>query len=339
VVFTNVWFRGHVNQRHSALLPRLERVDSYLIHCSDRRVLRGVQARALRATAPARHRLLLGVAGARYRSLLAPSPAQIPYFPGSILVDCDDPKFTPEAAALLNRPNVTALVVQSERVAGRFEELGVRKPYHVIPNGVSLSSIDQSDVAEVRRHYRRNGEIVIGYMASWLLSRKDRGGSYSIHNVDHLLDLWDEVGDRLPNARLWLLGGASRRVRRRCETRDDIRLFGRVSRERVLAHVANFDIALYPRTEDRGVQASKIVEYMGCGVPIVSYDYEVTEDLRAAGGGLLVKTPREFVDAVERLAVDEPLRIELGARGRAAGEARDWDALARRYSAVLDRHL
>ena len=121
--------------------------------------------------------------------------------------------------------------------------------------------------------------------------------------------------------------------------REDIVIHGRIPREEVLSYVAACDIALYPRTADEGYQASKIIEYMGCGVPTVSYDYEVTADLRDAGAGLLVRTPREFVEAVERLAKDEALRHELQAAARAAAAARDWDLLAREYEAVLDRHL
>ena len=107
----------------------------------------------------------------------------------------------------------------------------------------------------------------------------------------------------------------------------------------MLSYVANFDVALYPRTADEGFQASKIVEYMGCGVPTVSYDYEVTSDLRESGAGLLVKTPREFVEAVQRLAQDEQLHDQVAAAASAAGAARDFDVLARRYAEILDRHL
>ena len=71
--------------------------------------------------------------------------------------------------SLLNRPNVAAYVVTAERAARRFEELGVRKPWHVIPQGVSLSSVSEEGVAAVRGQ-RRNGEIVVGYMAAHLLS-------------------------------------------------------------------------------------------------------------------------------------------------------------------------
>jgi glycosyltransferase involved in cell wall biosynthesis len=75
----------------------------------------------------------------------------------------------------------------------------------------------------------------------------------------------------VPGARLWLIGSASKRVRRLCEGRDDIVVFGRVSQDDLLAYVSNYDIALHPRSADHGTfQTTKVVEYMGCGVPTVA---------------------------------------------------------------------
>ena len=48
VFLTSIWFKGHNNPRYAELLPRLERLDRYLLTCSDARVVRGVQYRALR---------------------------------------------------------------------------------------------------------------------------------------------------------------------------------------------------------------------------------------------------------------------------------------------------
>jgi glycosyltransferase involved in cell wall biosynthesis len=339
VLFTEVWSRGHNNQRYVNLLPRLTRVDRLHFHVSDRRVVRGVQFRALRATARVRHRAVLSTAWRRgYRSLLVSDLEQISYFPGPVVADCDDPCFDASCVELLMRPNLRALVVVDEVVARRYREVGVRKPCYVIPHGVAASSIDPTAVAAIRRRYRRDDEIVVGYMASWLYSANDPG-DHPTNNIDHLLELWDEIHAALPSARLWLLGQSSNGVRRRCERRDDILLFGRVPHDQVLSYVSNFDIALYPRTVDYGFQASKIVEYMGCGVPTVSYDYKVTVDLRASGGGLLVRTPREFVEAVTSLAADKSLRDRMGRAASAAGAARDFDVLASRYSEMLDRHL
>jgi glycosyltransferase involved in cell wall biosynthesis len=340
VFYTNLWFRGHNNPRYAELLPRLSRLDPYLFVCSDRRIPRGFEYRVLRWTRKARDPLLFAAAKRRYGSMFTTDNEQIRYFSGTIVTDVDDPRYTPEHVALLNRPNVAAYVVTAQRAADRFEELGVRKPYHVIPQGVSLGSVSADDVAEVAARHRRNGEVVVGYMAAWLLTADDRGGENPLYNVDHLLELWQELSARLPSSRLWLIGGASERLQSLLAARDDVALFGRLPRDRVLAYVANFDIALYPRTQDQGIQAAKVAEYMGLGVPTVSYDFRVTEVLRETGAGVLVSTPREFIDAVEHLALDEPARTAVAAAARTAGAALDWDVLARRYETeILDRYL
>ncbi len=339
ILFTSIWFRHHNNPRYAELLPRLSRLDRYLFVLSDRRIPRGLEFRALRSTRPAWHRLVLGVASRRYHGLFTADNEQIAHFPGPIVSDVDDPFYTPREVQLLNRPNVAAYVVTAERAARRFEELGVQTPWHVIPQGVSLASVSESGVEAVRT-LRQNGEVVVGYMAAHLLSAGDRGGESPLYNVDHLLELWDEIHAREPNARLWLLGGASERVRARCAGRDDIVLFGRLPRDRVLDHVANFDLALYPRTADQGIQAAKVAEYMGLGVPTVSYDYEVTAVLRETGAGVLVAEPRDFVDAVVRLAGNTEARGALADAAARAGHELDWDVLARRYETeILDRYI
>ena len=161
-----------------------------------------------------------------------------------------------------------------------------------------------------------------------------------MYNIDHLLELWDDIRARVPNAYLWLLGQASRRVLDRCAGREDIIVFGRIPKNHVLNHVANFDLALYPRTEDQGVQAAKVAEYMGAGVPTVSYDFRVTEVLREHSAGVLVRTQSEFVAAVERLSSDPSRLRTLSERARSAGQELDWDTLALRYEReVFDAYL
>lgn len=340
VLFHPTWPRGgHRNPRYIELMPRLERLDQCVLWHANQRLLRGVEVRALRAVKRPRYRLSLAAAAKRYRSLLVADRTQIAYFNGNVVADCDNPKFTEAEVALLNRPNLKAYVTVNERVARMYRELGVSKPVHVIPHGTNVGELKPDDLGEVARRHRHNGDIVVGYMGSWLLSHGDRNGDNSRYNVDHLLDLWDEIHARLPAARLWMIGGASKRVEKRCADRGDIELFGRLPRESVFHHVANFDVAVFARSEDQNFQLSKIAEYMGCGVPTVAYDFEAVSDLRDAGAGLLVDDPRGFVDAVERLAGDPALRAELAAAARRAAAQRDWDEIAARYAAVLDRYM
>jgi glycosyltransferase involved in cell wall biosynthesis len=339
ILFHGLWFRSHNNPRYAELLPRLERLDRVLIMVSGRRPVRAAQFRALHAVRPLRNRLLLRLGSRHYRYLLTADYRQVPFFGGAVVADVDDPVFTPAEVAALSRPNLAAYVVTDERAARRFEQLGVGKPWHVVPQGVSLASLSGPQKEEVAR-LRGNGAFVVGYMAAYLRAAEDPGGDDALYNIDHLLDLWPTIAGRVPSARLWLLGEPSPRVRARVAGRDDIVLFGRVPKEDVLAHAANFDVALYPRTEDQGIRAAKVAEYMGAGAPIVSYDYEVTQDVRAAGAGVLVATPAEFVDAVAALANDPARRAELAAASHAAGRRLDWDVLARRYAdEILDRYL
>jgi len=339
IFFTSIWFKGHNNPRYAELLPRLERLDRYLVTCSDQRIVRGLQYRGYRWSRSVRNPAVMRLGGRRYRSLFTADNAQIADFPGRVVSDVDDPVFTEREIEQLNSPNLAAYVVTAERAARRFESLGVEKPYHVIPQGVSLGTVTPELIAAAAAK-RQPDTVVVGYMAAFMLTADDRDGDKALYNVDHLLELWEEVHPRVPQAQLWLVGGASDRVRERIGVRDDIVVFGRLERDQALAHTASFDVALYPREKDEGIQAAKTAEYMGLGVPTVSYDYAVTEELRATGAGILVDDARSFADAVVHLVEDGSARRKVAALAAAAGKERSWDTLAARYqSQILDRYL
>lgn len=340
VFYHNIWFKGHNNPRYAALLPRLSRLDLYVVTCSDQRIVRGLQFRGLRATRRARNRLVFGAARRRYHYLFSSDLEQIPYFAGPVVVDVDDPRFTAGEVELLARPNVMAYVLTAESAGRRFQELGLHKPYHVIPQGVSLDRLDPTRVDQIGGQVERPGELVVGYVAAWLLSRRDRDGDNPLYNVDHLLELWDEVGARLPQARLWLVGQPSEQVRALCRDRPNVRLLGRLSQADALAHVANFDIAVYPRKVDHVPFPVKMAEYMGLGIPTVAYRLELSKLLADTGSGLTADSAHQFVEAVVRLGGDDELRRRMSEAARAAGSAFHMDTLARRYEReVLDRYL
>lgn len=339
IFFLSHWFRGHNNIRYEELIPRLRAVDAYLLVIREQQPFRALQFGAMRRLRPRLEPWLTGLGGRRYHGLFTTENEQIPHFPGPVVSDVDDPRFTEREAAQLGMPHVQAYVVTEERAARRLEQLGVEKPWYVVPQGVTLAATRPEDVAAVAAAHRRPGDFVVGYVAAWLLQTGDRGGGNPLYNVEHLFELWAELRERVPRARLWLLGGASASVEARARTDERIVLFGRVPRERLHALLANFDVGLYPRAQDQGIQSIKIAEYMGAGVPTVSYDYAVAQVVRRAGAGVLVPDARAFVEAVAALAADEPRRAALGAAARAYAAGIDWDVLAARYEEILARHL
>lgn len=340
ILLYSLWFRDHNNPRYAELLPRLERLDACLLTVPSSTTARRLAYYSFQGVRRPSHRLLLGAAASRrYCSLLTLDFDQLAAWPGAAVMDADDPFFTPREVELLNQPALKVYVVTAEHAARRYESLGVDKPWVVIPQGVNLTAAT-SKLRQAAATQKRPDELVVGWMAAHLLTSADRGGENALYNIDHLLELWKAIHERFPAAKLWLIGGASEAVSQRLAGRQDVVLFGRLPRDRALATASCFDVALYARTADQGVRAAKIAELMGLGVPTVSYDYEVTANLRETGAGLLVSDSREFVDATIELLTNDAMRREVGNAAQRAGAQLDWRILARRYEAeVLDRHL
>jgi glycosyltransferase involved in cell wall biosynthesis len=339
VALLSIWFHGHNNPRHAELLPRLERLDACLLRLPDARIPRGLGFRAFVASKPVLHPAIFRAAARRYQNLLTLDFKQLEHWPNAAVMEADDPFFAPREIELLKRPALRAYVVTAEHAARRYESLGVEKPWVVIPQGVNLDAA----TPELRREAavrKQPGEVVLGWMAAHLLTAGDRNADNPLYNIDHLLQLWEPIHARVPNARLWLVGGPSERVRRRLAGRDDIELIGRLPRAEALATAASFDVAPYARTADQGIRAAKVSEFIGLGVPTVSYDYEVTANLRETGAGVLVPDDKSFVEAVAHLLEDEVARGELRGAALRAGRDLDWKVLARRFEdEVLDRFL
>jgi glycosyltransferase involved in cell wall biosynthesis len=338
IFYFHTWYRGHNNPRYDELLQRLDRVDSHLLRFPRPRLARAATERVWRASRKSVEPAVLRAAARQYRHAFVTDLRQLAHLSVPAVADVDDPSFERDAE-LLRRGNVSAYVVTAERAARRLEALGVEAPWHVIPHGAPLDKLDPALVEEVARTRREPGTVVAGLVSAFLLLPGDRGGDNPAYAIGHLLDVWDEIVARVPEARLWLIGQASRRVRDRLRDRSDVIVFGPLPRARSFAHVANFDVALYPRRPEIGVRAVKVAEYLGAGVPIVAYDYPTVEDVREAGAGLLVDSPREFAGAVERLVRDVDQRRRLADASRRAGAERSWSVLAERYAAVLDEHL
>jgi glycosyltransferase involved in cell wall biosynthesis len=339
VALLSIWFRGHNNPRYAELLPRLGRLDACLLRLPEARIPRGVGFRAFTRSKPLLLRTVFPRAARRYANLLALDFEQLPVWPRATVMDADDPMFTPREIRLMQSPSLRAYVVTAESAARRYESLGVERPWVVVPQGVNLSAATPKLRAAAAAR-KQPGDVVLGWMAAHLLTDGDTGADNPLYNVDHLLELWDDVHARVPHAQLWLVGGPSDRLRARLAGRDDVLLLGRLPRAEALATAAAFDVAPYARTADQGIRAAKVSELIGLGVPTVSYDYEVTANLRETGAGVLVQDARSFVDAVATLLTDDVARAKLADAARRAGRDLDWDVLARRYAdAVLDRYL
>lgn len=88
----------------------------------------------------------------------------------------------------------------------------------------------------------------------------------------------------------------------------------------VVSHIQQFDIGvmpLQPTEQNRGKDAWKAKEYMGCGVATIASDWSENRYVITDGAnGFLPKTAEEWHEAFCKLIDDTELRAQVGAAGR-----------------------
>jgi glycosyltransferase involved in cell wall biosynthesis len=93
-----------------------------------------------------------------------------------------------------------------------------------------------------------------------------------------------------------------------------------------VALISNFDIGIMPLENtpwELGKCAYKLIQYMGCGIPVVAsavgMNVEVVDDEK---NGFLVETEMEWVDKLSLLIENKSMRNQFGTNGRIKVEER-----------------
>jgi len=344
ICFT-LWFRKHNNPRYADLFPHLEPlVEFRKLTLSHRRVLRGLQFRlwmAVRQTVayPAVARYFAG----RYPTVFTVDTHQIPAWPENqrVVVDMDDPVFTPTEFQILKLPQVRAIVVTTEQAKAIYRQQGITCPIHVIPQGVAVEQIDEKRIREIRAQFKQERDVVVGYHAPTLTLASDgpRRAREGQDDLDFLFAAIEEARKLDPRMKLWLFGEASEAVKRYAAERPGwIKVFGYVSLSDMLNYVSNFDIGVYPRTwaQPRGRFNVKLAQFMACGIPVVSTNLDESFILREACCGIVCHSEENFSKALVELAQSAEKRAELGKAGRTYAQTNlDWSVLVPMYKDVL----
>jgi glycosyltransferase involved in cell wall biosynthesis len=345
IVCFTLWFAAHNNIRHATLFCRLEPVVRfYKVILSRHRLLRVMQYRLWQALG--QNFIYPGVLyylRQRYETLFATDYKQIQAWPKdrSVVVDLDDPFFSPAEVRLLNLPQVKAVIVTTEKAKMTFEQLGVTRPIFVIPQGVAMEQIDPCKIDEIRKQFREDGNLVIGYHAPTLTLSADgptraREGQ---DDLDFLFGALENARKVDPRMRLWLFGTPSESVKKYAAEESWIKLFGYIPLPDLLSYISNVDIGVYPRTwmQAPGRFSVKLAQFMACGVPVVSTDLDESFILKEASSGIICKSPEDFSVALMELAQSAQKRDTLGRAGRNYARAKlDWLVLIPIYMQILN---
>lgn len=108
------------------------------------------------------------------------------------------------------------------------------------------------------------------------------------------------------------------------------------------AIIKGFDIGVMPLVHEpfaMGKCAFKLIQYMGCGVPSVGADLGANAEVIEDGvNGFLAELPEQYLQALEQLIANGPLRERVGRAGRKTVEQRySLSVTASRFQDVLER--
>lgn len=164
--------------------------------------------------------------------------------------------------------------------------------------------------------------------------------------VDTLIEAFSTFGQRLPEARLVVIGNGPRKEAYRARARalgiaDRISFLGALPGEQLPAWYRRATALICPsRAEGLGLV---VVEAAGCGCPIIASDIPSLREIVVDGVSALLHPPgnaQALGAAMNLLAQDRELAGKLGQSARAGVAARyDWAAAARGYEAAIESAL
>ena len=189
-------------------------------------------------------------------------------------------------------------------------ELARARGKRVFVHRNSLGVEMQTLATRLTKSYQKKG-VVIGY-----------GSGTHTHDVDFLeaSDALVQVLDKYPETELWLVGPLT--ISANLESYDErIRRFPVMDWPGWFELENKMDIALAPLELDnifcRGKSEIKFVEAGAMGVPLIGSEIDPYRDSITHGrDGLLVRSMRDWIDALSSLIENPELRRDMGAQAR-----------------------
>jgi len=203
--------------------------------------------------------------------------------------------------------DIDNLVANSDYVLARNQSLGDHARMYnsnvlVLPAAIDVTLYDRV-LSQVSRAKRDDGALTIGWI----------GTPSSAPYLELVRPVLETLGQEGP-IELRLIGGDMPDV----ENIAIKRICWQQATE--IEELCQVDVGIAPLPDDewaRGKSGLKVVQYMGCGLPVVASAVGPHLDLVESGQqGFLAGTEKEWLKALRTLRDNESLRLKMGTAGR-----------------------
>ncbi|MEF8835329.1 MAG: glycosyltransferase [Candidatus Thermoplasmatota archaeon] len=218
------------------------------------------------------------------------------------------------------------IITPTERFKEYLEGMGV-EVVKVVPNGLDMEKIRPEDPAEVCERYGLS-RPVLGYVGSverWI-------------DLESVIKKMSSVKERYPGASLLVVGpdlhtdylDYLEELSERMGVREDVVFTGRVDYEELSPYLSAMDVGLNPRKDlkmNSLTLGSKVLTYLGCGVPVLSKNMPEAEERFSGKGVYSYSGEDEFFGKLARCLSERVHRDVV--------RKYDWDLIARKYEKAL----
>ena len=220
----------------------------------------------------------------------------------------------------------TPFAAVSESSKKELAEMGIRSDIQLLPNGIDIAQypLDSSSKSE---------KPLVGYF----------GRVKKYKSIDHVLQAWPRVLERVPEARLLIIGDGEHRpaleaLAGSLGIEKSVEFLGYVSHADKISHLNRLWVAVNPSPKEGW--GLTVIEANACGVPVVAADSPGLRDSVVDGDtGRLY--PYGDIDALaERLVAllkNEKHRKEMSRKARQWAERFSWDVSAEKAIEIIDR--
>ena len=205
----------------------------------------------------------------------------------------------------------------------------------IVPNAIDMGLVKVTEQHEAfKQQYNLNGKVtlgVVGWFDTW-----DR--------LDFLADAFTDLKQEFENIALLVVGDGPvladvKAKVKKAGLEDSVVFTGAVSRDVIFDHLALFDIAVLPHSNDFGSPVV-LFELMGLARAIVAPSLPPLEDVIDDGENGLLFKPLDmdsFKVALRNAIANQQLREELGVKAKAKAIAEyTWEKNAEKITDVLN---
>jgi len=210
-------------------------------------------------------------------------------------------------------------IVVTQTINNKILIRGLNKNTFVVENGINLDEFEGLNYSEkiFEEYSITRGRPLIGFIGNW----------ENWMNIEDLLF----VSKYLNNLASIIIIGKGRNLRKYKDAFKNVIFTGRISHEKALNFLINFDICILPHSKDEIMKyksAMKTFEYMAAGKPIIVSNVTGKEDFLINGKNCLTYepgNPKDLAKNIEFLLDNKELMALIGLNNRAMAKRFSWE--------------